>query len=70
LILALLRALGLSRLEASRYGTVGMWLYVALIGFPDGACRAALIIGLITWSRSRGRPAARWGALGSAFLVL
>ena len=55
----------------ARLGAVaGSWGYVALIGFPDAACRAALILAFVAASRARGRPPARWGALASALLVL
>lgn len=66
-ILALARV----RPRRARVGAaVGAWAYVALIGFPDAACRAALILAFVAASRARGRPPARWGALASAFLVL
>jgi len=44
--------------------------YVALIGFPVSACRAALIFALTSLSVSLGRAPSRWGALGAAALVL
>lgn len=66
-ILALARV----RPRRARVGAaVGAWAYVALIGFPDAACRAALILAFAAASRARGRPPARWGALASALLVL
>ncbi|HUF75533.1 MAG TPA: DNA internalization-related competence protein ComEC/Rec2 [Longimicrobiales bacterium] len=46
------------------------WAYVALIGFPDAACRAALMLALVALSRARGRPPARWAPLGAALLTL
>ena len=46
------------------------WTYVALIGFPDAACRAALMLALVALSRARGRPPARWAPLGAALLIL
>lgn len=67
---ALLSLLGLSARRA-RLGAVGAaWGYVALIGFPDAACRAALILAFVAVARSRGHPPARWGALASALLLL
>lgn len=45
-------------------------LYVALIGFPISACRAALIFGLTSISASLGRVPSRWGALGASGLIL
>lgn len=66
-ILALARV----RPRRARVGAAaGAWAYVALIGFPDAACRAALILAFVAASRARGRPPARWGALASALLVL
>jgi competence protein ComEC len=46
------------------------WGYVAFIGFPDAACRAALMLSLVALSRARGRPPARWAPVGAALLVL
>ncbi len=70
LLFALLSGLGVERRRAGLGAAGGAWLYVALIGFPDAASRAALILTLLALSRVRGKPAARWGALGSAFLLL
>jgi len=68
--LILLRAVGVGRRSAA-LGAAGLaWAYVALIGFPDAACRAALILALVAVSRGRGRPSSRWGALGAAALML
>ena len=70
LVLALLHALGLAG-SSARLGAVGVtWVYVGLIGFPDAAFRAALILALVALSVRKGRPPARWGALASAFLIL
>ena len=70
LILAVVKSFRVPRRRASVVAAVATWLYVALIGFPDAACRAALIIALVAVSRARARPPARWGALGAALLVL
>ena len=70
LILAVVKSFRIPRRRASVVAAVATWLYVALIGFPDAACRAALIIALLSLSRARARPPARWGALGAALLVL
>jgi len=68
--LVLLRRLGMSRRMAG-LGSAGLaWAYVTIIGFPDAACRAALILALVAVSRARGRPPSRWGALAVAALVL
>jgi competence protein ComEC len=70
LVLVLLRALG-ARRRPSELGAAGLsWAYVALIGFPDDACRAALILAFVAVSRARGRPPSRWGALAAAGIVL
>jgi competence protein ComEC len=66
----LLRLGPLGRRGADVAASVGTWLYVALLGFPDAAFRAALILLAVALSRARGRPPARWGALGSALLAL
>ena len=46
------------------------WLYVAFIGFPDAASRAALILTLVSVSRLLARPAGALGAIASALLIL
>jgi len=69
-LVALLMVLGLDDRRASLGAVGGAWLYVGLIGFPDAASRAALILGAAALTRARGRPPARWGALGAALLVL
>ncbi len=70
LLLVLLRGAGVERRRAGLAAACAAWLYVALIGFPDAACRAALILTLVSLSGIRGRPPARWGALGGALLIL
>jgi competence protein ComEC len=70
LLLALLRGAGLSRRRAGVGAAAGAWAYVALLGFPDAACRAALILVVLAVSRAVGRAPARWGALGGALLVM
>src|SRR5690606_37706586 len=44
--------------------------YVAFIGFPDAACRSAIILTFAVLARARGRPTERWGATSAALLVL
>ncbi|MDX1494776.1 MAG: DNA internalization-related competence protein ComEC/Rec2 [Longimicrobiales bacterium] len=68
--LTLLMAMGVSRRRAAVGAAGAAWGYVGLIGSPDAACRAALILALVAASRARGRPPARWGALAVAGLVL
>lgn len=69
-IVALLMAARVDDRRATLGAAVGAWLYVGFIGFPDAACRAALILSTGALSRARGRPSAKWGALGTALLVL
>jgi competence protein ComEC len=68
--LAILRLARVPRRRAAVGSAVVSWAYVGLIGFPDAACRAALILVLVAASRARGRPPARWGPLATAFLIL
>jgi len=69
-VLTLLRALRL-RARPAELGAAGAtWAYVALIGFPDPAVRAAIMLTLAALARARGRPVARWGPLATAWLLL
>lgn len=70
LALALLRAFGLRARRAALTASAVTWGYVALLGFPDAACRAALILTAVALSRAGGRPPARWGALASSLVLL
>lgn len=49
---------------------LGVWAYVALIGFPHPAVRAALILTALSLGRMAGRRVVPLGALASAFLLL
>lgn len=69
-LLSMLLAAGMDRRAAGLAAAGGAWLYVGFIGFPDAACRAALILTGAALSRGRGRPTARWGPIGAAFLIL
>ncbi|MGD8728802.1 MAG: DNA internalization-related competence protein ComEC/Rec2, partial [Gemmatimonadota bacterium] len=69
-LVSLLLAVRVEIRRAALLAAAGAWLYVGFIGFPDAACRAALILTAAAFSRGRGRPAARWGAIGAALLVL
>lgn len=69
-LFALMRGARLPRRRAGLGAALAAWLYVALLGFPDAASRAALILTAVAASRARGRPPARWGALGVALLAL
>ncbi len=66
----LLRLVGYSRRGAALGAAALSWVYVGFIGFPDAACRAALILAFVAASRARGRPPSRWGALAGAALLL
>jgi competence protein ComEC len=70
LVLTVLRGAGLTRRRAALASAGTSWAYVGLIGFPDAACRAALILTLVAASAARGRPSSRWGALSAAAVVL
>ena len=66
----LVRGVGVPPRPAPAVATLVTWLYVAFIGFPDAASRAALILTLISVSRLRARPAGALGAIASALLIL
>ncbi|MGY8778257.1 MAG: DNA internalization-related competence protein ComEC/Rec2 [Longimicrobiales bacterium] len=68
--IALLRSARVTRPVSVRIATCGTWAYVALIGFPDAACRAALIMTLIVAARGLGHPPSRWGPLAAAAVIL
>lgn len=70
MVLVILGRVGVRRRWAGVGAAVTAWLYVALLGFPDAATRAAIILGAVAVSRARGRPAARWGGLAAALLAL
>jgi len=70
LLLGVLRAGGMGRRRAGLAAVVGAAAYVAVIGFPDAACRAVLIMVLVIGSRARGYPSSRWGPLAAAALIL
>jgi competence protein ComEC len=69
-VLALLRAAGLRSRPSEIGAAAAAWAYVGLIGFPDPAVRAAIMLALVALSRARGRPVARWGPLAAAWLLL
>ena len=70
LLLVLAALGGVARRRASLSAAAATWAYVALIGLPDAASRAAAIVTLVAIGRAMGRPQARWGPLGTAALVL
>lgn len=61
---------GIGRRRRELGAAAAAWIYVGFIGFPDAACRAALMLALVALSRARGRPPARWAPLGAALLLL
>jgi competence protein ComEC len=61
--------LGLSHPNRFLLGSVGVWGYVLLIGMPDAALRAALILSILAFGRMSRRPVAPLGALSTAFLA-
>ncbi|MCH7563187.1 MAG: DNA internalization-related competence protein ComEC/Rec2 [Gemmatimonadetes bacterium] len=56
--------------RATLAAALGAWAYVAFIGAPDAASRAALILSLFAVGRVLGRPVLPAGALATAFLLL
>lgn len=70
LLFTLLRAVRVDRVRAAAWCAAGAWGYVAFIGLPDAACRAAAILTLVAASRTRGYPPSRWGPLAAAALLL
>ncbi|HET9949663.1 MAG TPA: DNA internalization-related competence protein ComEC/Rec2 [Longimicrobiales bacterium] len=69
-VLALLRALGQGARTAGLAAAAVSWAYVAFIGLPDAAVRAAIMLTFAALARARGRPVARWGPVSAALLVL
>jgi len=61
--------MGLSHPARFLLGSVGVWVYVLIIGLPDAALRAAFILSLLAAGRIVGRPVAPLGALAGAFLL-
>lgn len=70
LVLAILRVFGLGRRRAESSAIGIVWLYVGLIGVPDAAARAALILSTAALGRATDRPPTRWGGLATAALLL
>ncbi|GMR14165.1 MAG: DNA internalization-related competence protein ComEC/Rec2 [Gemmatimonadota bacterium] len=70
LMMALARLAGAGPRRATFAAALGAWAYVAFIGAPDAASRAALILSLFVVGRLLGRPVLPSGALATAFLLL
>jgi competence protein ComEC len=56
--------------RAAAAGALLAWGYVAVLGFPDAATRAAVLLTLVAVGRLAGRPVLASGALGTALLLL
>lgn len=69
-VLVTLALCGVGQRRRELGAAAAAWVYVGFIGFPDAACRAALMLALVALSRARGRPPARWAPLGAALLLL
>lgn len=70
MLLALVRGIGAGVRTAAVIAAVGVWAYVASIGAPDAAVRAASLLSVGALARARGRPVHAIGALATAFLAM
>jgi competence protein ComEC len=70
LAVGLTRALGGTRRLAASAGAGVAVTYAAVLGFPDAATRAALLVALAAAGRVAGRPVLGVGALSTALLAL
>lgn len=70
LAMTVARALSASRRRAAGLGAAVALAYAALLGFPDAATRAAILVALVAAGRALGRPVLSVGALSTALLVL
>ena len=70
LVSVLIRGAGAGPRRAPAYAASVTWLYIGLIGFPDAATRAALILTFLAAARLRARPAGAFGAIASAGITL
>jgi competence protein ComEC len=70
MLFGVLRMLGASGRGAAVAASVGVWAYVACIGVPDAAGRAAALVSFAAWARVRGYPPHRGGALATALLAM
>ena len=64
------RQIGLGRRRTGMIASGFTWLYVAFIGFPAAATRAALILTFVSLSRWRTRPPGALGAVSTSLLAL
>ena len=70
LVSVIIRGAGARPHRAPAYAASVTWLYIGLIGFPDAATRAALILTFVAAARLRARPAGALGAIASAGIIL
>ncbi|HEX9886321.1 MAG TPA: DNA internalization-related competence protein ComEC/Rec2 [Longimicrobiales bacterium] len=70
MILALLRLARVPARRAALLGAVVVWAYVFLLGTPDAASRAAVLLTLVAVARAGGRPVHALGALSTAWVLL
>ena len=70
LVSVVIRGAGAGPRRAPAYAASITWLYIGLIGFPDAATRAALILTFVAAARLRARPAGALGAIASAGIIL
>ena len=70
LVSVVIRGIGAGPRRARAYAASVTWLYIGLIGFPDAATRAALILTFVAAARLRARPAGVLGAIASAGIIL
>lgn len=69
-VLTFLRVAGIGPRPSELTAVGASWAYVVLIGLPDPAVRAAIMLSLVALARARGRPVARWGPFAAAWLLL
>jgi competence protein ComEC len=70
LAMSLVRLARASRRSAATAGAIVACAYAAVLGFPDAATRAALLVSVVASGRALGRPVLAVGALSSALVVL
>ncbi|MDT8342535.1 MAG: ComEC/Rec2 family competence protein [Longimicrobiales bacterium] len=69
-VVLLLHLLRLGRARSALAAAAVVWGYVALLGFPTSAVRAALLLSGAALGRLRGRPVHALGGWGAALLLV
>jgi competence protein ComEC len=69
LLLMVLGHLGAPYTCRALLATLGVWIYVLVIGAPDAALRAAILLSVLVGGRVLDRPVAPLGALAAAFVA-